>query len=133
MVGRRLRAWRRKARSLVSPRSMARSVQSGSSRGTGVRVAEGAGLENRYTGNGIVGSNPTLSVRLEMVPMTFALLLQATSAIAPDDCVITGLCGVRPDQVGPGSGLMFLAIGFVALGGWSWWSAHRRPAPPTRP
>jgi hypothetical protein len=29
---------------------------------TGVRVAEGAGLENRYTGNGIVGSNPTLSV-----------------------------------------------------------------------
>ena len=29
---------------------------------TGVRVVEGAGLENRYTGNGIVGSNPTLSV-----------------------------------------------------------------------
>jgi hypothetical protein len=28
---------------------------------TGGRVAEGAGLENRYTGNGIVGSNPTLS------------------------------------------------------------------------
>ncbi len=25
-------------------------------------MAEGAGLENRYTGNGIVGSNPTLSV-----------------------------------------------------------------------
>ena len=30
--------------------------------GRGVRVVEGAGLENRYTGNGIVGSNPTLSV-----------------------------------------------------------------------
>src|SRR5690606_11009358 len=29
---------------------------------TGVRVAEGAGLENRCTGNGTVGSNPTLSV-----------------------------------------------------------------------
>jgi len=28
---------------------------------TGVRVAEGAGLENRYTLTGIVGSNPTLS------------------------------------------------------------------------
>jgi hypothetical protein len=28
----------------------------------GVRVAEGAGLENRYTRKGIVGSNPTLSV-----------------------------------------------------------------------
>ena len=32
---------------------------------TGARVAEGAGLENRYTGNGIVGSNPTLSVNRE--------------------------------------------------------------------
>ena len=31
---------------------------------TGVRVAEGAGLENRYTLTGIVGSNPTLSVPL---------------------------------------------------------------------
>ncbi len=31
-------------------------------RWTGVRVAEGAGLENRYTLTGIVGSNPTLSV-----------------------------------------------------------------------
>jgi hypothetical protein len=30
---------------------------------TGVRVAEGAGLENRYTLTGIVGSNPTLSVQ----------------------------------------------------------------------
>jgi hypothetical protein len=34
---------------------------------TGVRVAEGAGLENRYTLTGIVGSNPTLSVRTETV------------------------------------------------------------------
>ncbi len=30
---------------------------------TGVRVAEGTGLENRHTRKGIVGSNPTLSVR----------------------------------------------------------------------
>ena len=29
---------------------------------TGVRVAEGAGLENRYTRKGIEGSNPSLSV-----------------------------------------------------------------------
>lgn len=28
---------------------------------TGGRVVEGAGLENRYTCKGIVGSNPTLS------------------------------------------------------------------------
>jgi hypothetical protein len=34
---------------------------------TGVRVAEGAGLENRYTGNGIVGSNPTLSAAVRAV------------------------------------------------------------------
>jgi hypothetical protein len=32
-------------------------------------VAEGAGLENRYTGNGIVGSNPTLSARLKKAPL----------------------------------------------------------------
>ncbi len=31
---------------------------------TGGRVAEGVGLENRYTRKGIVGSNPTLSVLL---------------------------------------------------------------------
>jgi hypothetical protein len=28
-------------------------------------VVEGAGLENRYTGNGIVGSNPTLSASIK--------------------------------------------------------------------
>jgi hypothetical protein len=32
---------------------------------TGVRVAEGAGLENRYTRKGIVGSNPTLSAVMQ--------------------------------------------------------------------
>ena len=31
--------------------------------GTGGRVVEGTGLENRHTGNGIVSSNLTLSVR----------------------------------------------------------------------
>jgi hypothetical protein len=55
-------------------------------------------------------------------------LLSALQAIAPDDCVITGSCGGPANQVGPGSGLMFLAIGLLALGGWSWWSARRRPA-----
>ena len=34
-------------------------------------MAEGAGLENRYTGNGIEGSNPSLSVPTTLVPMGF--------------------------------------------------------------
>jgi hypothetical protein len=38
-------------------------------------VAEGAGLENRYTGNGIVGSNPTLSVLSSSRPSGLASLL----------------------------------------------------------
>jgi len=63
-----------------------------------------------------------------MVPMIPPFLLQAPPPIGPDDCIITGFCAVRPDQVGPGSGLMFVAIGLVALGAWSWWSA-RRPGP----
>ena len=33
---------------------------------TGGRVVEGAGLENRYTRKGIVGSNPTLSANALM-------------------------------------------------------------------
>ncbi len=31
-----------------------------------VRVVEGAGLENQYAGNRIVGSNPTLSAKLKI-------------------------------------------------------------------
>ncbi len=55
-----------------------------------------------------------------------AFLFQAAQTISPDDCIITGLCGGRPDQVGPSSGLMFLALGFVALGGWGLWKERRR-------
>ena len=44
-------------RSLFSPHPLSFAATR-----TGVRVAEGAGLENRCTGNGTVGSNPTLSV-----------------------------------------------------------------------
>ena len=46
-------------------------------------MAEGAGLENRYTGNGIVGSNPTLSVpppiRQQLLPGDLSVLLLATA------------------------------------------------------
>jgi hypothetical protein len=66
-----------------------------------------------------------------MVSMIPPALLQAAQAIGPEDCFLTGVCAGRPDQVGPSSGLMFVAIGLVALGGWSWWSGRRRP--PARP
>jgi hypothetical protein len=93
-------------------------------------VAEGAGLENRYTGNGIVGSNPTLSVsrgalRRAPPPAFPDPMLPYLQAPAAPDCFLTGLCATRPDQVGPGSGLMFLALGFVALGAWGLWTEWR--------
>ena len=37
-------------------------------------MAEGAGLENRYTRKGIEGSNPSLSVSFPSVPDTLAAL-----------------------------------------------------------
>jgi hypothetical protein len=46
---------------------------------TGVRVAEGAGLENRYTRKGIVGSNPTLSVSPELIFNSPACLNRAAA------------------------------------------------------
>jgi hypothetical protein len=47
----------------------------------------------------------------------------------PADCLLTGLCAGRPDQVGPSSGLMFVALGLLALGGvglWAEWKARGR-------
>ena len=41
------------------------------------------------------------------------------------DCFLTGLCVTRPDQVGPGSGLMYLALGFVGVGVWGLWKEWR--------
>ncbi len=51
-------------------------------------MAEGAGLENRYTGNGIVGSNPTLSadpqfaVHLPSFPIVIAPTLTSAERLA---------------------------------------------------
>jgi len=42
------------------------------------------------------------------------LLLQV---LAPGDCLLTGLCGVREALAGPPSGLLFLALGVVLAGG----------------
>ena len=44
--------------------------------------------------------------------MTFYLL----QVVGPNDCILSGLCGLTPPQWGPPSGLMFTAVGLVALG-----------------
>jgi hypothetical protein len=36
--------------------------------------------------------------------------------IGPNDCVLSGLCGLTPRVFGPPSGLMFTALGLVAIG-----------------
>jgi tetrahydromethanopterin S-methyltransferase subunit C len=41
------------------------------------------------------------------------LLLQV---VGPNDCVLSGLCGVAPQVFGPPSGVMFAALGLVAFG-----------------
>ena len=109
-------------------------------------MAEGAGLENRYALTGIVGSNPTLSVKpgsreergakrkclsssLFAIRYSLSLLhssMLALQAITPADCVLTGLCGIRDAVVGPPSGLLFLALGVVIAGGIGWSRARRR-------
>jgi hypothetical protein len=48
---------------------------------TGGRVAEGVGLENRYTREGIVGSNPTLSVNILPVALPSGNLIGATRQV----------------------------------------------------
>ncbi|HSB53160.1 MAG TPA: hypothetical protein VLD58_02355 [Gemmatimonadales bacterium] len=44
------------------------------------------------------------------------LLLLSSAAFAPNDCILTGLCGVRVFEPGVPAGLMFVALGLV-LGG----------------
>ena len=72
-------------------------------------MAEGAGLENRYTCKGIVGSNPTLSV------MTFA----------PGDCLLTGLCGVQAYVSAVPPGLGFIAVGLIIFGTRGLWRLRK--------
>lgn len=48
----------------------------------------------------------------------------------PPDCFLLGTCGTA-EQVGPPAGLMFLALGLVALGvAILWREARTRPAEP---
>jgi hypothetical protein len=61
-----------------------------------------------------------------LVP-SFAMLLPVQTSL-PADCLLTGLCGGRPDQIGPSSGLIFVALGFVALGSWGLWAEWKARA-----
>ncbi len=94
-----------------------------------------AGLENRYAGNGIEGSNPSLSARaptsartqigaraddalgqyLSVMLSIPAWLLAQFSTTGTGVC-LTGVCGlVQPWRPVP-SGIFFVAIGLVAVG-----------------
>ena len=98
-------------------------------------MAEGAGLENRYTGNGIVGSNPTLSApegvgpARKKDPLIHVLLAPLSASLSqlpgPDDCLLIGFCRSNPDQGGPPPGLLYLALGLVALGIGGLWQEWR--------
>ena len=50
------------------------------------------------------------------------MLLQSYT---PGDCLLTGLCGVREAVSGPPSGLLFLALGIVLVGGAGFIRARR--------
>ena len=43
---------------------------------------------------------------------TFALL----QVLGPEDCVLSGTCGLVQDKFGPHSGVMFTALGLVLAG-----------------
>jgi ADP-ribosylglycohydrolase len=69
-------------------------------------VAEGAGLENRYTGNGIVGSNPTLSVSSPAMSSQDQPPNTGTRGLSAADAVAGSLLGLALGD----------ALGFVVEG-----------------
>ena len=64
-------------------------------------MVEGTGLENRHAGNGIEGSNPSLSARREVVmvqTMAISLLYEAKDANpaeGSDYCQICKICTIN--------------------------------------
>jgi hypothetical protein len=44
------------------------------------------------------------------------MLILLAQTLAPGDCLLTGLCGIRPPAPGVPSGVMFLATGLVLSG-----------------
>jgi hypothetical protein len=93
-------------------------------------VVEGTGLENRHARKGIEGSNPSPSVvRVASRPLpwtpfgylgTMPHLLMQAAGMAPDDCSLSGLCALlRPEPAIP-PGIMYVAVGLVAIGLWGY-------------
>jgi len=61
--------------------------------------------------------------------MVSGLFLQA-QALGPEACILSGLCAA-PDGGSPiPSGVMFAAVGLVALGVWRWRRVRARTAAP---
>ena len=44
------------------------------------------------------------------------MTLYLLQVVGPDDCILSGLCGLTRQSWGPPSGVMFTAVGLVALG-----------------
>ncbi len=55
--------------------------------------------------------------------MMLSLLFMTGQVFTPGDCILTGLCGVQTATIGPPPGLMFAALGLVALG---WYGLRNR-------
>lgn len=98
-------------------------------------MVEGTGLENRQTGNGFEGSNPSLSVQHQEgrshsggAPPAFPLrcyssgmllpLLLAVQGPLPESCLLTGLCNLVQPAPPVAPGLLFAAVGMVWVGVW---------------
>ena len=54
------------------------------------------------------------------------MLAALVQSAVPGDCLLTGFCGVQGAGDGVASGMMFLAVGMVALGVWRIRAARRR-------
>ena len=43
-------------------------------------------------------------------------MIALLQVVGPNDCVLSGLCGITQQVLGPPSGIMFAAVGLVAVG-----------------
>lgn len=97
-------------------------------------MVEGTGLENRQTGNGFEGSNPSLSAgSAEGAPnrgspralcpprydyrMLLSVLLAAQQPL-PEACLLSGLCNLVQPAPPVAPGVLFVAVGLVSVGVW---------------
>ena len=98
-------------------------------------MVEGTGLENRHARKGIEGSNPSPSVvRVASWPLpgapfgylgTMPFILLQAAGMAPDDCSLSGLCALLGPEPPVPPGVMYAAVGLVALGIWGYRRSRR--------